>query len=193
MTQIAMPVLIAMSVLIAALVVGVVVWVVYNSLVARRNKVREGLSGVYVQLQRRADLIPNLVETVKGYARHERETLETVTRLRTEFLEISRDDADRLGTNDGLLRERISRLVALAEGYPELKANESFLELQEQLEETEDQIAASRRIYNSNVNDYNTRAESFPANLVARRFAFERAVFFTAEAGAERTPVASLS
>ena len=169
------------------LIVALTVWVIYNGLVAGRNNVRESFSGIYVQLKRRADLIPNLVETVKGYAAHERETLEAVTRLRTAFLAANPDDRSAVMGQSNLLAGALKSLFAVAEKYPNLKASANFLKLQEALVETEDQIAAARRIYNSNVADYNTAAEQFPAVLVAKKFGFTPEPYF---AVADRTEVA---
>lgn len=166
---------------VLASVVGIpllVLWGCYNSLVTLRNKARQALSGITVQLKRRADLIPNLVEVVKGYAKHERAVFERVTELRRTFLATSETDAAALQRVAKDMGEALGRLVAVAEAYPDLKASANYLRLQEQLAETEDQIAAARRIYNQNVAEYNTAAEQFPSVLVARMFAFATLGFF---------------
>ncbi|MDO8621928.1 MAG: LemA family protein [bacterium] len=180
-------------------IVGVpllILWGCYNGLVAGRNKARQALSGITVQLKRRADLIPNLVEVVKGYAKHERSVFERVTELRRTFLNTSvaalaKTDATALQRLDKEMGVALSHLVAVAEAYPELKANANYLKLQEQLAETEDQIAASRRIYNQNVADYNTTAEQFPAVVVARMFSFVSLAFFE-DAAASQAPAPSV-
>ncbi|MBI4434239.1 LemA family protein [Candidatus Uhrbacteria bacterium] len=172
-------------------------WGCYNSLIALRNKARQALSGITVQLKRRADLIPNLVEVVKGYAKHERSVFERVTELRRTFLDTSvaalaKTDATTLQRMDKEMSEALSRLVAVAEAYPDLKASASYLKLQEQLAETEDQVAAARRIYNANVADYNTAAEQFPSVVVARMFSFASLAFFE-DAVANQAPVPSVA
>lgn len=161
-----------------------VLWGCYNCLVTLRYKAQQALSGITVQLKRRADLIPNLVEVVKGYARHERAVFERVTELRRALLATAETDAAALQRVAKDMGEALGRLVAVAEGYPELKASANYLKLQEELSETEDQIAAARRIYNANVADYNTAAEQFPSVLVARMFAFATLGFFEDAAAA---------
>ncbi|MCG8470069.1 MAG: LemA family protein [Gemmatimonadetes bacterium] len=167
--------------LVAVVVVATFTWRTYNGLVSLRNDVRESLGGVYVQLQRRADLIPLLVETVKAHMEHERETLERVVALRAEFREIAADDAGRLSSNADSIERHLGGVVARSEAYPELRSSETFADLQEQLAETEDQIAAARRIYNANVADFNTEVESFPARLVASGLGFSPLPFFASE------------
>jgi LemA protein len=167
----------------AALLAGLFV-VLYNRLVRLRNMVREGWSGIEVQLKRRANLIPNLVETVKGYMGHERELLEKVTELRS-----TRARAGDLGEKqkvESALTGGLARLMAVAENYPDLKADGNFQSLQSQLAEIEDQIQMARRYYNGTVRNYNTAIESFPGNLVAGWFAFQPAAFFEIEAPADR-------
>ena len=164
------------------IILGVVVAValyavsIYNDLVKKKNLVEEGWSGIETQLKRRSNLIPNLVDTVKGYAGHERETFEAVTEMRSQTMAAS-DPADR-GIKEGLLSAALGKLIAVAEAYPELKANENFMSLQKDLSETEDQIQLARRYYNGTVRDLNTRIESFPSNLVANTFSFQQAEFF---------------
>ena len=164
----------------------IVVWVVvsFNILVRHRNLVREAWSGIDVQLRRRTDLIPNLVETVKGYMTHERSTLEDVTRARTQTTGANavRDRE----TSENALSRALKRLFAVAEAYPDLKADETFLSLHHELIEVEDQIQYARRYYNGTVRDYNIRAESFPNNIVARLFAFAGAEFFQLATATER-------
>ena len=158
--------------------------VLYNRLVRLRNMVREGWSGIDVQLKRRANLIPNLVETVKGYMGHERGLLEKVTDLRSRSMQ-----AGSLGEKqhaENALTGGLARLFAVAEAYPELKANQNFQDLQEQVSDIEDQIQLARRYYNGTVRNLNIAIESFPGNLVAGRFAFQTAEFFEIEEPADR-------
>jgi len=156
----------------------------YNRLVRLRNMVREGWSGIDVQLKRRANLIPNLVETVKGYMGHERDLLEKVTRLRSQSLQAG--DLGEKQRVESALTGGLARLFAVAEGYPELKANQNFQDLQHQLSEIEDQIQLARRYYNGTVRNLNIAIESFPGNLVAGWFAFRTAEFFEIEDPGDR-------
>lgn len=163
-----------------------IVWAVliYNKLVKNTNLVKEGWSGIETQLKRRANLIPNLVETVKGYATHEREAFEEVTSLRAQAF-----GAKRVGDRaqlEGRLTAALGNLFALAENYPELKASQNFQELQNSLAEVEDQIQLSRRYYNGTVRDLNILVESFPSNLIANAFRFRQAEFFELENAADR-------
>ena len=175
----------AMYVVIALLVL-LALWAVlaYNALVSSRNKVDEAWSGVDVQLKRRHDLVPNLVETVKGYAAHERSTLEAVT--------VARGQAEAAGEPQAVERAEaklttaLGAVNALAEAYPDLRAAESFQRLQAELAEIEDEIQASRRIYNANVQDYNTRIQVFPTMLIAGPMSFDPREFFEIEVAAER-------
>jgi LemA protein len=160
--------------------------VVYNRLVRNRNLVEEAWSGIDVQLKRRADLIPNLLETVKGYAAHESETLAEVTRMRTAAQNVPRDDVAGRAAAEGMLSQALGRLLAVAEAYPELKANENFGQLQESLETIESEIQMSRRYYNGAARDLNVRVESFPSNLVANSFGFRKAEYFEIENPADR-------
>ena len=166
-------------VLVAVFVLLPLVWLIatYNGLVRLRQHVRESWSGIDTELRRRYDLIPNLVETVKGYAAHERETLEAVVRARQAAVE-SRGSPASQAADENVLVDTLGRLFALAEGYPDLKASGNFLELQNELVNTEDRIQAARRFYNANVRDLNTRIESFPSNIVAGVFKFTAAEFF---------------
>lgn len=150
----------------------------YNSLVQLRNKVKDQFSQIDVQLKKRADLIPNLVETVKGYAKHEKGTLEDVIKARNTYL--SAGSPDEKMKSSGELTQAINKLFALAESYPDLKANENFLDLQKQLKEVEDKISYARQFYNDTVLMYNNKIEMFPSNLIASLFHFEKENFFEA-------------
>ena len=164
----------------------------YNGMVRGRNKVDEAWSGIDVQLKRRHDLVPNLVETVKGYATHEREVFQQVTDARANAISASTPAA--AGAAEGILGQAIGRLFAVAEAYPDLKASQNFLELQGTLGQLESEIAASRRIYNSNVQSYNTRIQSFPGVALAGPFGFSKREFFEIENPADReTPQVSFS
>ena len=158
--------------------------VLYNRLVRLRNMVGEGWSGIDVQLKRRANLIPNLVETVKGYMGHERDLLEKVTELLSQSMKTG--NLSEKQQAESALSGGLARLFAVAEGYPELKANQNFQDLQKQLSDIEDQIQLARRYYNGTVRNLNIAIESFPGNLVAERFAFQTAEFFEIEEPGER-------
>lgn len=175
---------------VAAAVVLYVI-VTYNALVRLRVQVGEAWSDIEVQMKRRYNLIPNLVETVKGYAKHEAGTLEAVTRARNEAM-ANQGAPHEQARSENMLTGALKSLFALAESYPELKANTTFLNLQEQLSEVEDKIQASRRYYNGSVRDNNTKIDQFPSNLVASQFKFEKAEFFELDEGdgAARQPVA---
>jgi LemA protein len=159
----------------------------YNGMVRSRNMVDEAWSGIDVQLKRRHDLIPNLVETVKGYATHEREVFESVTNARAQAMQASGPAAS--GAAEGILGQALGRLFAVAEAYPQLRATENFQQLQAELTNTEDQIAASRRIYNGNVQSYNTKIQTFPNSVIAGFGGFTRRDFFEIETPADREPV----
>lgn len=174
---------------IALIVIGVIaglalllaIWFfsMYNGLVRSRNRVREAWSGIDVQLKRRSSLVPNLVETVKGYAAHERETLENVTAARAQ-LDNARGAHDAAEANNRLT-QTLRSLFAVAENYPDLRAQESFGSLQRELSDIEEKIAYSRQFYNRNVLDYNTKIESFPQVLIAGSLGFQTSEFFEAE------------
>ena len=173
-------------------VVGLVVlvpliWLVatYNRFVRLRQHIRESWSGIDVELKRRYDLIPNLVETVRGYARHEREVLERVIELRNKAA-ANTGRAESQATDESELMRSVGRLFAVAEGYPELKADRNFLELQKELSNTEDRIAATRRFYNANVREMNQLAQMFPTSLIASMFGFGPESFFELSSDAER-------
>lgn len=162
--------------------IGLVViylWSLYNGLVTSRMRVKEAWSGIDVQLKRRTDLIPNLVETVKGYAKHEKSVFENVTRARSALLSAKTPKA--LGEANTQLTVALKTLFAVAENYPDLKASENFKDLQRQLEDTEDKIAYARQFYNTNVLDYNTKIKIFPNVLLASQFGFKEEEFFEAE------------
>jgi len=173
-----------------AVVVAVLLWVAlnYNALIRVRQQVRESWSGIDTELKRRYDLIPNLVETVQGYAAHEREVFAAVTEARGRAA-ASTGDPDSQARDERQLVASMNRLLAVAEGYPDLKASAHFLDLQRELANTEDRIQAARRFYNGNVRDLNTRIEVFPSNLVASAFGFRRGQFFEVERSAIRRTV----
>ncbi|MBC2742792.1 MAG: LemA family protein [Desulfosarcina sp.] len=174
---------ILLSLLGGAGLLTVLLIVLYNRLVRLRNMVREGWSGIDVQLKRRANLIPNLIETVKGYMGHERDLLEKVTELRSRSMKT--DNLSEKQQVESALTGGLIRLFAVAEGYPELKANQNFQDLQKQLSDIEDQIQLARRYYNGTVRNLNIAIESFPGNLVAGWFAFQPAEFFEIEEPAD--------
>ena len=170
--------------LILVLGLGVALVLIYNGLVRARQMAAEGWSGVEVQLKRRANLIPNLVETVKGYVTHEQSVLEDVTRLRSQCQ--SATEISEKAKLESALGRSLSGLLAVAENYPDLKAAENFNQLQDQLAQIEDQIQLARRYYNGAARNLNIKVESFPANLVAGAFGFQGAQFFEIESPQER-------
>lgn len=174
--------------IVAAVVVAVAAWVIaiYNGLVKRRQMAEEGWSGIDVQLKRRADLIPNLVETVRGYATHERELLENVTELRNQARAAPPGDVAARSQIEGMLSGALGRLLAVVENYPDLKANQNFLELQQSLQAVEHDIQMARRYYNGAARDLNVMVESFPSNLVAGWFSFVKKAFFEVENETDR-------
>jgi LemA protein len=175
--------------IVLALLALLLVWVVlaYNSLVRLRNEAEQGWANIDVQLKRRADLIPNLVETVKGYAAHERETFDEVTRARAA-LQQAQTPAE-ASTANAQAQQGVNRLIAVAEAYPELKASQNFLELQGELTDTEDKIAASRRYYNATVLRFNTKLQSFPTLLLAGPAGFRAKELFELHDAAAAQPV----
>ena len=175
------------SINIVALIGAVALWgvLVYNSFVTLRNRVREAFSDINVQLKRRYDLIPNLVNTVKGFATHERELLAKVTEARTRAMGAQGIHDKAVAEN--MISQTLKSLFAVAENYPDLKASANFLELQRELRDTEDKIQAARRFYNTNVMSLNTSVESFPSNMIARAFAFKKEEFFELEEEAARS------
>ena len=154
------------------------VWMVYNNLVTLKMRIKEAWSGIDVQLKRRSDLIPNLVETVKGYAKHEKEVFQNVTEARSALMS-SKTPHDKAEANNQLTGA-LKSLFAIAEAYPELKASDNFKDLQRQLEDTEDKVAYSRQFYNQNVLDYNTKIALFPHVIIANAFNFKAEEFFEA-------------
>jgi len=164
----------------------IVLAAVYNLFVRRKTMVEEAWAGIDAQLKRRANLIPNLVETVKGYMSHERETLDAVTQGRKASLEAS--SVAEQGRAEGFLGAALGRLIAVAEAYPDLRASDSFVSLQASLGELEDEIQLARRYYNGAVRDLNILVESFPSNIVAKLFGFTKAVFFELEDPADAKP-----
>lgn len=161
-------------------------WLTYNSLVTLRERIKEAISGIDVQLKRRTDLIPNLVETVKGYAKHEKEVFENVTKARSQLMK-AEGPADKAKATD-MLSGALKSLFAVAEAYPELKASDNFKELQEELSDTENKISYSRQFYNSNVLAYNTKIKMFPSSIIAGQFGFKEEEFFEAE-DSDKAPV----
>jgi len=151
---------------------------VYNNFIVLRTRIKEAFSGIDVQLKRRADLIPNLVETVKGYAKHEKTVFENITRARSALLS-AKGPQEKAKANN-VITGALKTLFAVAENYPNLKANDNFRDLQKQLEDTEDKIAYARQFYNSNVLDYNTKIRLFPNSLIASNFGFAKEEFFGA-------------
>lgn len=178
-------------IIIIGLVVLVVIFLasMYNRLVALRNRVDNAWSQIDVQLQRRNDLVPNLVETVKGYAAHERETLDAVIQARNGS--VAAQSPHEQAEADNVLTGALRQLFAVAEAYPDLKANQNFLQLQEELTATEDKVAYARQFYNDTVNKYNTSIQSFPAVLIAGMFRFTDREFYEADTAARAVPQVS--
>jgi LemA protein len=172
-------------VVIVVLLVGFF-WLGYNSLVKRRNQVDNAWSQIDVQLKRRHDLIPNLVETVKGYAAHERGTFEAVTQARANA--INAQSPAEQAQAENILSGALKSLFAVAEAYPDLKANQNFLNLQEELTSSEDRVAYARQYYNDSVLSYNTQIQKFPTVILAGMFNFEKREFYDAEPEATETP-----
>ena len=180
-----------------AIVVGLIVYVIgiYNKLVSQRNRVKNAFAQIDVQLTRRHDLIPNLVEAVKGYMSHERETLEAVISARnaaSSSLDAAKLDPSnaaamkKLGASEGMLGSTLGRLFALSEAYPDLKANQNMMQFQEELSSTENKVAFSRQAFNDSVLSYNNAVESFPNSIIAGMFSFDAASFFEIEAEEKR-------
>lgn len=187
-----LPVIIALAVVLGVLLLFVLILLgIYNGLVRSRVRCREAWSGIDVQLKRRASLIPNVVETVKGYAAHEREVLENVTRARAMLEQAG--GAAQAAQADNVLTGALRSLFAVAENYPQLKANENFLSLQRELSDVEEKIAFARQFYNRNVMDFNTRIEVFPNVIIANTFNFAPFEFFEAEEGAREDVKVSFS
>lgn len=178
-----------MMYLILAIILVAVVFLVflYNSLVALKNKVKEAWADIDTQLKRRYDLIPNIVETVKGYMGHEKGTLEKVTELRAKAL--GAQGLEQKAEAENMLSDTLKSLFAVAENYPDLKANQNFLDLQSTLKEVEEHLQLSRRYYNGTVRDYNTKLQVFPNNLIAKQFGFAASEFFETKEEKQREAV----
>jgi LemA protein len=182
-----------MLIILAVILLPPVIYVIatYNTLVALRNHIAEAWSNIDTELKRRYDLIPNLVETVKGYAKHERETLEKVIELRNRCAADRGSVSHQEGTERQLVGA-VQKLLAVAEAYPDLKANKNFLELQHELVNTEDRLQAARRFYNGNVRDMRNQCERFPSSLVASLFRFQPQDFFDVEPVVREAPEVKL-
>ncbi len=176
--------------IIIAFIAIVLGWIVaiYNSLIRFVNRAREAWSDIEVQMKRRYDLIPNLVETVKGYASHEKGVFEKVTEARARAM--GAEGIKEKGQAENMLSGTLKTLFAVSENYPDLKANANFLELQRELSDTENKIQAARRFYNGNVRDLNIKIESFPSNIIASLFGFKKMDFFELEEEGAKEPVA---
>ncbi len=172
-----------------AIIAVVILWLVlsYNGFIRLVNRAKEAWSDIDVQLKRRYDLIPNLIETVKGYVSHEKQVLEKVTEARTRAM--SAQTIGEHGQAENMLAGALKTLFAVSENYPQLKANENFLELQRELSDTENKIQAARRFYNTNVRDLNTKIESFPDNFIAKIFHFKKREFFELQEASAKEPV----
>lgn len=173
------PITIALiAIVVVVVLVGLFFWATYNGLVKFNVRVDEAWSDITVQLKRRADLIPNLVESVKGYAAHEKEVFENVTKARAEVLSATEKGPKETAKAETQFEGALKSLFAVAEAYPQLRANENFLQLQNELVDTEDKIQASRRFYNGGVRDLNTKVKMFPANMIAGMLGFKEREFF---------------
>lgn len=169
--------------IVLGLIVLVILWLiaVYNGLITLKNRTQEAWSDIDVQLKRRYDLIPNLVESVKGYAKHEKELFTEVTKARTEAMQ-TKGIAEKAKA-ENMLSGTLKSLFAVAENYPALRASENFMQLQEELTDTENKIEAARRFYNGNVRDFNTKMQVFPNNMIAKQMSFKEFEMFEAGAG----------
>ena len=163
---------------VLAVIAVTIIWLiaVYNGLIKLKTRTEEAWSDIDVQLKRRYDLIPNLIDTVKGYATHERELLENVTKARTNAMNAG--TATEQGQAENMLTDTLKSLFAVAENYPDLKANQNFAKLQDELSDTENKIQAARRFYNGNVRDFNIKLQVFPTNIIAKQLGFEKRDFF---------------
>ena len=161
-------------------------WSIYNTLATAKVRIREALSSIDVQLKRRVDLIPNLIETVKGYTRHEKTVLENVTKARSSL--IHANTPHEKAASDNMLSSALKSLIAISESYPDLKASKNFLHLQEELSDIEAKIAYSRQFYNSNVQNYNSTLAAFPGSLIGNMFGYKSEEFFTAK-DSEKEPI----
>lgn len=176
--------------IVLAVILLVILWLIatYNGLVQSRNHTDEAWSDIDVQLKRRHDLIPNLVETVKGYAAHEASVFENVTRARAQAMQAHTPAEHAKAEN--MLTDSLKSLFALSENYPQLRASENFAKLQDELSDTENKVRAARRFYNGNVRDYNTKLQVFPTNLLATTFGFKSREYFGVADESDRAPVA---
>jgi len=178
-----------MTTLVIVGILGAIIFygvAIYNALIKARQMVKEAWSGIDVQLKRRSDLIPNIVESIKGYAGHEKDTLREVTEMRTRVQAVPEGDIAGRAVAEGLLSQALGKLMAVAEAYPDLKANENFLQLQQTLDKIEGEVQMSRRYYNGAARDLNVKVESFPSNFVANYFKFQTAEFFEIEDAGDR-------
>ncbi len=183
-------IIVAGVVLAVILIAAIAVISMYNTLVRFRVTCKESWSDIDTELQRRHDLIPNLISTVKGYASHEKDLFEKVTELRNQAVDAKNDDPEKRAGVEDMLQGSVGKLIATAEAYPDLKANENFMQLQNELGETETRIARARRFYNSNVRGFRTSVMTFPKNVLAGMFGFQASEFEFFEAGAgDRAPV----
>ena len=175
-------------IIIVIIIIAIILLLIkyYNDLVNGKNRVSNAWSQIDVQLQRRNDLIPNIVETVKGYASHEKSTFEQITQARSNMAHAS--SVKEVAEADNMLTDALKSLFAVAEAYPDLKANQNFLELQQELSDTEDKISYARQFYNDTVLKYNNLCQQFPSNIVASIFHFEESEFFEAQEGTRAAP-----
>lgn len=171
------------------IIILLIIIALYNGLIRLKNRVAEAYSDMDVQMKRRYDLIPNLVETVKGYAAHEQGTLEKVVAARNLAMATGSEDAEKKIAAENALSSTLKSIFALAESYPDLKANQNFLELQRELTDTEDKIMASRRFYNANVRDFNTKLQVFPTNVFGSMLGFSAQKYFEVASEVEKAPV----
>ncbi|MDO8621305.1 MAG: LemA family protein [Candidatus Levybacteria bacterium] len=165
--------------IIAVVVIVLFVWTTYNSLATGKVRIKEALSGIDVQLKRRVDLVPNLIETVKGYSKHEKDLLENVTKARASLMNAT--ETSEKAKSDNMLSSALKSLIAISESYPDLKASKNFLELQEELSDIEAKIAYARQFYNSNVASYNETLAKFPGSTVGNMFGYKSEEFFEAK------------
>jgi LemA protein len=187
-----MVLVIVVIVVVIVVLLILAVWAMFNGLVRRRNRTQEAWSEIDIELKRRHDLIPNLVSTVQGYAAHEQGTFEAVTKARADAVAAgATGDPNQIAPAENALTGALRSLFAVAENYPQLRAVESFLQLQETLTATEDKIEYARRYYNTSARDYNTALQTFPRNLIARPFGFKAVAFFAADADDRAVPQVS--
>lgn len=167
----------SLIIIIAIIILVLFVWITYNSLATGKVRIKEALSGIDVQLKRRVDLVPNLLATVKGYAKHEKELLENVTKARVGLMNAK--GTSEKAKSDNMLSDALKSLIAISESYPDLKASKNFLELQEELSDIEAKIAYARQFYNSNVQNYNSTLAAFPGSVIGSVFGYKPEEFFT--------------